>query len=159
MEESKSMVELKSEGEALMCAGQACTKNYRVINENNCEMTTFPQEQVMKGSSNVGFDSWNVNIMDPDGIYDPNDIDVWYYKEPTISRVSSSFAYMNENKAVVMTTNFYWGESNNFQTFRKYGNLTCRFTSVSDPTARTQITEAIMEKNPIGQFDKTSLPD
>lgn len=55
-------------------------------------------------------------------------------------------------------TNFFWGEGNEVQTFRKYGNFTCRFTSTTDPTKKI-VTLAVMETSPIGQYKKESLPD
>ena len=35
-------------------------------------------------------------MMNPDGDYTPNNIDLYYYDEPTVDSLSSSFAFANE---------------------------------------------------------------
>ena len=72
-------------------------------------------------------------MMNPDGDFTKNSIDLFYYKDLTFSNVSSAFAYANEEKPLIITTDFAWGKGNDFKLFRKYATFTCRFTS-SDET-------------------------
>jgi hypothetical protein len=69
-------------------------------------------------------------MMNPDGDYTPNNIDLHYYKEPVCGLPSSSFAFANEEKPIIIKTQFHFEDgSNDLAIFKKYGNLTCRFTS------------------------------
>lgn len=111
----------------------------------------------MKGTKNIGFDPINIDIMNPDGDYDTNEIDIWYYKDPVFNKISSQFAYLNENKPLILSTDFSWNEGNNPETFRKYSNITCKFTS--EKTGQHVVTRAVMETNPIGAYLKSKLPD
>lgn len=95
--------------------------------------------------------------MNPDGDYDQNEIDIWYYKDPVFKGISSQFAYINEHKPLLLATDFSWNDGNNAETFRKYSNITCRFTS--EKTNHAVTTFAVMETNPIGAYDKSLLPD
>ena len=97
-------------------------------------------------------------MMNPDGDFTPNNINLYYYKEPVVESVSSAFAFSNEEKPVIIMTQFHFGDGNDFKVFKKYGNLTCRFTSVDD-SSRQVITMAIFEQSPIGQYKKNALPD
>lgn len=142
----------------MQCTNNNCTKVYKVKNENLCQVDTYDQAQVMDGSKNIAWDPWNAHIMSPDGDFIPNDIDLWYYKDPVLANISSQFAYANERKPLIIGTDFNWGKGNDFEAFRKYSNFTCRFTSTSD-ASKVRYTEAIMETAPIGQYNNQSLPD
>lgn len=67
-------------------------------------------------------------MMNPDGDFTANEIDLWYYKDPHISNVSAEFAYSNEQKPLLFKADFSWGNGNNYEMIKKYGNFTCRFT-------------------------------
>jgi hypothetical protein len=82
MEESKQLVVLKNNDEALQCAGSICTKVYKVTNENSAVIETFEQSSVYKTNKNIQFDGFTVNMMNPDGDFTKNDIMLWYYKDP-----------------------------------------------------------------------------
>ena len=69
----------------------------------------------MKDQKNIAFDPFNVDMMDPSGDFSKNDIDLWYYKDPGFKNISSQFAYANEDKPIMIPTNFFWGEGNNFE--------------------------------------------
>ena len=96
--------------------------------------------------------------MNPDGDYTPNNINLWYYRDLLFTNISSEFAYSNEEKPIIMKTNFYWNNGNDFSQFRKHANLTCRFTSTAD-VGRKVVVPAIMETSPIGSYNKDQLPD
>lgn len=127
-------------------------------NENTAVVDTFEQSVVNKNSRNIAYAPFFVNMMNPDGDFSKNDIDIKYYRDPTFSNVSSHFAYANEEKPIMIGTDFFWGSGNDFTQIQKYSNFTCRFTSVNDPI-KVMITDAIMEVSPIGQFRKDKLPD
>lgn len=72
--------------------GKRATKVYKVLNEMQIEVETFEQQSldivnekdtVIK---NVGFEPMTVEIRNPDGEYDPNDIYIYYYKEPEVGK-------------------------------------------------------------------------
>jgi hypothetical protein len=111
----------------------------------------------MKGPKNIGFEPINIYVMNPEGDFEVNDIDIWYYKDPIFSGISSQFAYINEQKPLILHTDFSWNEGNNAELFRKYANFTCRFTS--EKTGHQVVTYAVMETNPIGAFSKGRLAD
>lgn len=158
MEESKQLVVMKNEDENLQCSGSICTKVYKVNNENSASIDTFEQAVVYKSNKNIEFDGFTVNMMNPDGDFTKNDIMLWYYRDPNFESINTYFAYANEEKPLMIKTDFYWGDGNDFQTFRKFSNFTCRFTSEND-ASKTFTTYAIMETSPIGQYNKNLLPD
>jgi len=96
--------------------------------------------------------------MNPDGDYTPNNINLWYYKDLKFTEISAEFAYSNEEKPIIMKTNFYWNNGNDFGQFRKHATLTCRFTSTND-AGKKVVVPAIMETSPIGSYNKDQLPD
>ena len=53
-------------------------------------------------NSNIGFSSFTINMMNPDGDYSLNDIHLFYYEDPVLSNVSSTFAYSNEEKPIII---------------------------------------------------------
>ena len=108
---------------------------------------------------NIANEPFNVYMASPDGEYQPNDIDIMYYKEPELKEITSgAFAYANEDKPVMIETDFFWGAGNDYKNFQAHSNFTCRFTSTSDPT-KVVTTSAIMEKKPIGAYNRDELPD
>lgn len=42
-----------------------------------------------KGQKNIGYEPFTVNMMNPDGDFIPNDISLWFYKDPAFDTVSS----------------------------------------------------------------------
>lgn len=108
--------------------------------------------------SALSFAPWTVNMMDPAGDFAPNNIHLFYYKEPTVKQMSSQFAYADEEKLVTMEADFEWGVSNDLETFKKHANFTCRFTSDNDAALQVT-TRAIFEESPIGQFKSDAEPN
>jgi len=97
-------------------------------------------------------------MMNPDGDFAPNGIQLWYYSEPTFSSFSSSFAYANEEKPILIGTDFKWENGNDFSTFRKHATLTCRFSTQSEPV-KSLVVPAIMEVSPVGAYHTEQLPN
>jgi len=159
MDDTKSVVNFKNGDKSLDCTNTLCTKIYKVGDEHTADVGTFKQSEMAKtGGGNIAWDPFTVNMMNPDGDFTPNQIDLWYYKDINLTGLESSFAYANEDKPVLIGTDFYWGSGNNFEIFRQHANFTCRFTSTTDAT-KVEVTPAIMESNPIGQYSKTKKPD
>jgi hypothetical protein len=160
MEDSKSVIAFKAGDESLTCKnGALCTKVYKVVNEHAATVETIDQAQVMKKSGLIGYEPWNVYIMNPDGDFTPNTIKMWYYMDLVFSNVSTQFAYANEEKPLIIKTEFNWGKGNDYQRFIEHATLTCRFTS-SNSDAPAQVTvPAYMEQSPIGSYKKNQLPD
>jgi hypothetical protein len=59
--------------------------------------------------ANIGFEPFNIDMQNPDGDYTKNSIDLWYYKDPVFSSgISNAFAYSNEEKPLLIETDFFW---------------------------------------------------
>ena len=156
MEDDKTLVDYMDGGVGLQCSGGACTRTYRVEDENLAEVDTFVQDNVLKSGGNIGYDAFTVNMMDPAGRFAANDIDLWYYRDPVFNSLSSTFAYANEHKPILVSTNFFWGEGNQLERVRKHGNFTCRFTGDS---GKQRHEAGVMETSPIGSYKEDALPD
>jgi len=70
-------------------------------------------------------------MKNPDGYFSSNTVDLFYYKDLILTSFSAQFAYANEEKPILIKTDFSWGNGNDFKLFRKYATLTCRFSSDS----------------------------
>jgi len=110
------------------------------------------------GTKNIGFEPMTVQIRNPDGEYDPNDIYIYYYKEPTVQKQSAEFSYINEDKMIIFNVDFGWGTENKHDVFRDNANLTCRFSSSKNGSGIIY-TDAFMETSPMGSMKLKSYPD
>ena len=100
-----------------------------------------------------------VQIRNPDGEYDPNDIYIYYYKEPAVQKQSAEFAYINEDKMLIFSVDFAWGErGNHYDFFRDNANLTCRFSAAKNGSL-ILYADAFMETSPIGLMKTSAHPD
>lgn len=101
-----------TDDKALQCDGNLCTKIYTVKDEHFATVETYLQEKMTKdGGANIGFEPFNVDMQNPDGDYTKNSIDLWYYKDPVFSAgISNSFAYSNEEKPILIETDFFWSD-------------------------------------------------
>lgn len=84
-------------------------------------------------------------------------LDLWYYKDPDFFNISTSYAYLNEEKPIVVNTDFFWDDGNDYYAFRKHANLTCRWTSENNPMLQ-KTTYAMMESVPIGSYRDEEFP-
>mmetsp|Transcript_34677 Transcript_34677/g.53143 ORF Transcript_34677/g.53143 Transcript_34677/m.53143 type:complete len:161 (+) Transcript_34677:2709-3191(+) len=90
MEDTKSVVVLKNDDTAMDCSGQICSKVYAVKDEHTATVDSFERSVVMKkGGSNIGFDAFTINMMNPDGDFAKNNIFLHYYREPVLANISS----------------------------------------------------------------------
>ena len=83
-------------------------------------------------------------------------IDVWYYKDLDFYNISTGYAYLNEEKPIVINTEFFWDEENDYYSFRKYANFSCRWTS--DNSGLYKNTPAMMESIPVGSYIDEAYP-
>jgi hypothetical protein len=80
-------------------------------------------------------------------VYTENNIEIWYYDDPTYIELSSSGSAANQEKPLFVKTDFKW-DTNDVDKFRKHGNFTCRFKSLDGQ--RVAYTKARMEIYPLG---------
>lgn len=65
--------------------GNHATKPYKVIDQWKITAHTYPQNKLMKHEGGgIDFEPFTVNIMNPDGEFDPNDIFLYYYEMPFV---------------------------------------------------------------------------
>ena len=96
--------------------------------------------------------------MDMDGEYANSNIDLYYYQEFKFKNISSQFAYSNEEKPIMISADFGWENGNDYATFKKFANFTCRFTgSQSEPQVQVTV-PAYIESVPIGGYLPQQLP-
>lgn len=142
--------------------GKTATKVYKVLSEMQVQVDSFDQNNLdiktEKGTKSIGFEPMTVQIRNPDGEYDPNDIYIYYYKEPTVAKQSAEFSYINEDKMIIFNVDFGWGEQNKHEVFRDNANLTCRFSSAKNGS-QILYTDAFMETSPMGSMKLKALPD
>ena len=80
-------------------------------------------------------------------IFTENNIEIFYYEEPTYESLSSYGAPNNVERQIFAKTDFKWTK-NDYEKFKKYANFTCRFTSQDGK--KVVYTSAKMEHYPIG---------
>jgi hypothetical protein len=59
---------------------------------------------------------------------------------------------------VIIDTDFFWGNGNDYELFRERAKLSCQFSSNSD-AAKVIVTPAVMETKPIGSFKTLEKPN
>lgn len=138
--------------------GKLATKVYKVLSEMQVEVDSFDQNSLDYGGKNIAFEPMTVQIRNPDGEYDPNDIYIYYYMEPEVAKQSAEFAYINEDKMLIFNVNFKWGEANHYEFFRDNSNLTCRFSSLKNGS-NIIYQDAFMETSPMGSMKAKAFPD
>lgn len=88
-------------------------------------------------------------------VFTENNIEIWYYNDPIFESINENGSPRNLNKPIFAKTDFKW-DSNDPKKFKKYGNFSCRFTSLDGQ--RVVYTKARMEVLPWGSGDENSLP-
>jgi hypothetical protein len=76
-----------------------------------------------------------------------NNIEIWYYEEPTYQTLSQYGSPSNLEEPIFVKADFKWGHNDPVK-FLKYSNYTCRFTSLDGK--RVKYTKAKLESYPIG---------
>jgi len=87
---------------------------------------------VTVGGKKFTKEPFNIDMLDMDGTFQTNHINLYYFNEFNFKNFSSTFAYSNEEKPIMIETDFKWGNGNSFDLLRKYGNFTCRFSSTNN---------------------------
>jgi hypothetical protein len=146
-----AIIEMIQSNKALTIGGNPATKTYTVINEHQVKAGTFDFTQV----GATGSKGFNFYMKNPDGYFSPNNVNLFYYTDLIFSNYSSQFAYSNEEKPIIIGTDFSWGRGNDFKVFRKFATLTCKFSSSSQET----VVKAVMETSPIGSYNDNQYPN
>jgi hypothetical protein len=76
-------------------------------------------------------DPFNIDLIDMDGEYSNINIPLFYFNEISVTNASTSYAYKNQEKPIMIQVDFGWGEKNDYKTFKKFGNFSCRFTGTT----------------------------
>lgn len=97
-------------------------------------------------------------MMDMDGEFQANGIKLYYFRDFYFKNISSQFAYSNEEKPLMIETDFQWSNGNQYDLFRKNANFTCRFSGQQDPPIQV-VVPAYMEATPIGGYLPQQLPN
>jgi hypothetical protein len=158
LQDSKDQIAFQKDQQTLNCTDTECTKSYTVQNENLCTVGTFPREVKKIGTEDIGYQPFTASMMAPDGSFVTNDIQLRYYRDPQFLNITSQFAYANEEKPVIVSTEFYWEDGNNYEEFRRNAVVRCRFTSNSF-NSRQEVTDGIMEHSAIGSFATNQPPN
>jgi cytochrome c1 len=118
----------------MMCPGSdggpavKCVAQYKVVNERTIQVPVPDQTTVTVNG--IPYDKskpFEIAMMDMDKQFQQNGIKLYYFVEFTFKSISSQFAYNNEEKPLMIDTDFKWDKGNDFAVFRKNANLTCRF--------------------------------
>jgi len=84
-------------------------------------------------------------------VYTENYLEVYYYEDPNFIRLSKYGAPANQESLIFSEVDFKWNV-NDVEKFRKYGNFTCRFTSLDGK--KVIYTKANMVNYPLGSSDE-----
>lgn len=106
-------------------------------------------------SDNIKTDGMTVEASVYGNVFTENNIEIYYYEEPTYMQLSSYGSPANEEKPIFIKTDYKWTK-NDLDKFEKFGNFTCRFSSISGN--KTVYTKARMEFYPLGNEDPSATP-
>ena len=123
----------------LVCHGQPCAVMATYIDKNNIHAVTFPYQDVAYEESGlqVGTDEFAVEVSVYGDHYTTNNVTIFYFSEPIYSDPVPNTAPANGNDTIVVMTNFLTPETdpdhveNEEKNFRKYGEVKCKFTSLT----------------------------
>lgn len=133
MDDAKSVVGYTSQKAPLMCGADKCTNQYTVIDEHTIRVKVPEQNAVTANGKRISNEAFEITMLDMDGEFQANGIKLYYYHEFWFKNISTQFAYSNEEKPIMLETDFQWTNGNEFDMFRKNANFTCRFSGQQDP--------------------------
>jgi len=116
MDDSKSQVTYFSNNNQMMCQdGQVkCTNVYSVVDEHTIRVKVPEQASATAGGQKVSHQPFNILMMDMDGEFVNNQIKLYYFIEFTFKNISAQFAYSNEEKPIMIETDFHWDSGNDY---------------------------------------------
>ena len=165
MDDTKSQVAFMNSGNMMICKDteadpeKNCTTVYQVIDEHTIRIKVPPQKTVSASGEPIKYQPWTVAMMDMDGEFSNTNIKLYYYNEFQYKNISSNFAYANEEKPLILATDFNWGTGGNeYSRFKKLSNFACRFNSTTTEPATSVVMPAYMEASPIGGYLPQQLP-
>jgi hypothetical protein len=101
------------------------------IDKTTLETGTYSQVQVnyQRNGENIRLNGMTVEASVYGNIFTENNIEIWYYEDPLYEKLSENGSPRNLQRPIFAKTDFRWN-SNDPEKLRKYGNFTCRFTSL-----------------------------
>lgn len=142
----------------LSCAGTGCIQVADYIDKATIESGTYPQREVnfKDNNENIKLDGMAIEASVVGNAFTENNIEIWYYEQPDYLSTSISGTPANQEKPIFTKTNFKWNV-NDIDRFQKFGNFSCRFTSLDGK--KVVYTKARMEIYPLGSAsDEGDLP-
>jgi hypothetical protein len=130
----------------LTCKGGPCIVNGTYIDKNTIKAQTVPYDEVVyeRLGKAVGKDDFAVEVSVYGDDFTDNNASISYFADPTYGNPSPGQAAANGNETVLIPANFHTNASdpknndNDEEKLRKFGNATCRFTSLSGKSIEVQ---------------------
>eukprot|EP01022_Parablepharisma_sp_SALTPOND_P004399 TRINITY_DN120219_c4_g1_i1.p1 TRINITY_DN120219_c4_g1~~TRINITY_DN120219_c4_g1_i1.p1 ORF type:complete len:1747 (-),score=99.47 TRINITY_DN120219_c4_g1_i1:2673-7913(-) len=130
----------------LRCKGGPCIMMGRYIDKNTIEAETYPYNEITYESTGLPLnrDEFPVEVSVYGDAFTRNNATIFYFTEPAYTDPSPSQVPANGNETIYVPTNFRTKSTdpknplNDEKIFKKYGNATCRYRSVSGKTVYTQ---------------------
>jgi len=130
----------------LSCKNGPCTVMSTYIDKNHIEASTFPYDEIVYEESGLalGTDKYAVEVAVYGDHFTNNNVSIFYFNEPIYGDPEPAQAPENGGELIRIPTNFFTPSTdpdhpaNDEAVFRKHGNATCKFTSVSGKSTEVQ---------------------
>ena len=130
----------------LLCKGAPCVVSGKYVDQHTILAQTLPYGDVVYESTGIPIekDEFAVEVSVYGDQFTRNNASIFYFNEPAYGDPVPSQVAANGNETLYIPTNFHTNAteprnpSNDEEIFRKYGNVRCKFTSLSGKTAVTQ---------------------
>ncbi len=130
----------------LLCRNGPCVVMGKYIDKNTIEAQTFPYKDVVYSNTGLPLnrDEFAVEVSVYGDDFTRNNATIFYFEEPTYGEPAPPQVASNGNETMLIPTNYHTNYTdprnpvNDEPIFRRYGNATCRFTSLSGKVVVTQ---------------------
>lgn len=145
----------------LICNGEVCDAMATYIDKNHISAQTYAYKDIFyeEGRQPIGDAEFPVEASVFGDAFTENNVTIFYFKEPIYGEPRPNRVAANGNETIIIPANFLTKENNpdNPQIveneeliFRKYSNITCRFTSI---TGKVVITQGQILHYPVRESD------
>ncbi len=139
----------------LVCKGGPCAVMATYMDKNHIKATTFPYSDVTYEESGlpVGSQEFPVEVSVYGDHYTENNVTIFYFSEPIYGDPEPNTASENGGEMIRVPTDFLTGQpnpENDEEMFREYGNVTCRFSSL---TGKAVETSGVFAHYPLGEAE------
>lgn len=142
----------------LSCRGGPCVVMAKYVDQNTIVAETLPYNEIVYNQTRlpIGKDPFAVEVSVYGDDFTKNNATIFYFTEPTYGDPLPTQVAANGGEALRTPADFHTNKTdgqkgdNDEEIFRKYGNATCRFKSIS---GKVVYTKAQMIHNPIGESD------